>query len=88
MDRMLRWRLSGEVALAGVSAALALLTVLAPAWLEEAFGFDPDGGNGVAEWLVVAACVTLLALCSLAARADMRRSRLRGGRSDPVAIKV
>ena len=40
--------------LAAVSAGAALLgIVLGPEWIEELTGFEPDGGNGALEFLIV-----------------------------------
>ena len=61
-----------ETGLAVAALALALLTLLVPAWLEALTGWDPDRHTGGAEWLIA----TALMLCSGAAAAAARR-RLR-----------
>jgi hypothetical protein len=50
-----------ETALACLTGGLCILTAGWHDWLE-AFGIEPDGGNGSAEWAIVA----VLAACSLA----------------------
>ena len=47
-----------ELVLAGLSTALAVLTLVWRDWIEEVFHVDPDGGNGSLEWLIVAALAT------------------------------
>lgn len=74
-----------ETGLAALSAGLALLTLVMPSWIEELTGIDPDGGNGMVEWLIVllfgAAAVTL----GLLARRDylLARSHLLSMRPSP-----
>jgi hypothetical protein len=46
------WELGG----AAVTFAVGLLTVVMPNWIEVVFGADPDGGDGVLELVIVAAC--------------------------------
>lgn len=45
-----------SVTLAVSSALLAVLTVVWQTWIEGATGFEPDGGSGALEWLVVVVC--------------------------------
>lgn len=61
--------------LAVASAALALVTVAAPHWIETIFGFDPDGGNGSVELLIVLAssAVSLLSWVRVAMRVRFAR---------------
>jgi hypothetical protein len=63
----------GEVGLAGLSAALALLTAVWPDWIEEVFGFDPDHHSGEAEWLIVAALAAVAVIGAVLARNEWRR---------------
>ena len=46
------WQLIG----AAVTFVLAVLTIVMPNWIEHVFGVDPDGGNGLLEVAIVAAC--------------------------------
>jgi hypothetical protein len=58
-----------------VSAALLLVTLAWPDWLELVLHIDPDGGNGTVEWAIVA-LFALVALAGFAlARAEWRRLR-------------
>jgi hypothetical protein len=68
MER-LRARVSIEVVLAVISAALCVLTLVFPEWIEELTGLEPDAGSGALEWLV--AGVFLVA--AVLARRDYRR---------------
>jgi hypothetical protein len=69
----LRRRLRIEVVLAGVSAALCILTLVLPAWIEGATGLEPDRGSGALEWLVAGVCLTAAAASAALARRDYRR---------------
>lgn len=63
-----------ELVLAVLCAALAILTLFWHGWIEAATGFDPDHGDGSAEWLIVAALFAASGLAGFAARAEWRRS--------------
>ncbi|HKR70579.1 MAG TPA: hypothetical protein VJT16_17195 [Streptosporangiaceae bacterium] len=64
-----------EVVLAAVLGIATILTAVWPDWIEELFGFDPDGGNGTIEWwIVVAFAVATVAVAALARR-DLRGVR-------------
>ena len=66
-----------ETALAVLTASLAILTSVWPAWIEAVFGFDPDHHNGSFEWeLTLALAVVTLILGALARRTWVRRARL------------
>ena len=66
-----------EIAVSALLGAATILTAVWPDWIEGLFGFDPDGGNGTAEWWIVAAlAVTTLAVAALARR-DRRAVRRR-----------
>jgi hypothetical protein len=64
-----------ETAFAALFVALAVLTSIWPAWME-AIGFDPDHGNGSAEWAIVAAFGALAVVSALLARRHYRMFRL------------
>jgi hypothetical protein len=61
-----------EVVLSVVLAVATILTAIWPDWIETVFGWDPDGGDGKAEWLVV----LVLALITVAVAALARRDLL------------
>ena len=46
-------------------------------WIEQIFGFSPDGGNGSTEALIVVACT--IALATLVAFSPKLRVHLRKG---------
>ena len=72
-----------EIVLAAVLGLATLVTAVWPRWIEDTFGFDPDGGNGTAEWAVVAVLgVTTIAAAALARR-DLRVVRRRASVSTP-----
>ena len=48
--------------------ALALLTLVIPAWIEAITGWDPDRHSGGAEWLIASASVLCAASAAVAAR--------------------
>ena len=64
-----------EAGLGALSAALLVVTLVWPDWLELVLHIDPDGGNGAVEWAIVAVFAILASGCLLLARADWRRAR-------------
>ena len=55
--------------LAWASASCLVLTVFEPDWIEQFFGFEPDGGDGSAEWgLTLALLLATGAFIALAGR--------------------
>lgn len=66
-------RLQAVIALTFFAAAAA--TAAWPQWLE-ALGFDPDHGNGSAEWLIVAALAVLAVWSGALATRGLRRARM------------
>ena len=66
-----------EIVLSALLGTATILTAVWPTWIESLFGFDPDGGNGNAEWWIVAVlAVTTLAAVALT-RHDLRVTRRR-----------
>jgi hypothetical protein len=62
-----------ELALAAVTAFLAVLTLITAEWIEAIFGVDPDGGSGALEkGIVVGLAVVALAFAWLARRESRR----------------
>jgi hypothetical protein len=70
----LRGRFWLELALAGIAAILFVLTLVWHDWIE-AFGIEPDGGNGSLEWVIVGVFAIAALTCAALARAEWRRSR-------------
>lgn len=64
-----------ETALSLLFAGLAIITALWPAWIETVFRVDPDGGDGAAEWLVVAVLGMVAIAAFILARRDYRTVR-------------
>ena len=60
-NRRLGMRFWIKLSLATITGLLATLTLFWHDWLE-AFGIEPDGGNGSVEWLIVG----LLFVCAVA----------------------
>ena len=65
-------RFCAETAASALCAALALVTAMWPQWIEIVTGLDPDGGDGTAEWGIVALLAILTVTAALAARRDYR----------------
>ena len=70
-----------EVVLSALLGAATILTAVWPDWIEGLFGFDPDGGNGTAEWWIV----SVLAVAALAVAALARRDLRAVGRRASVS---
>lgn len=71
--RRLLW---GELAAALGSAALAVVTLLWPDWIERVFGVSPDQGSGALEWLIVVVALAVSVAFAIAARLEWRRTRV------------
>jgi hypothetical protein len=71
----LRARFWIESTLAGVSGLLWVVTLFWHDWLE-AFGFDPDHGDGSAERLIVGALLAVSVAFAAVARIEWRRTVL------------
>ncbi len=70
-----------EIALSALLGTATIVTAVWPAWLEGLFRFDPDGGNGRAEWRIVAVLAVTTVAAAALARRDLRivRRRASGG---------
>ncbi|MGZ4568230.1 MAG: ABC transporter permease [Frankiaceae bacterium] len=75
MSAALRYRFWLESILGGTTAVLALVTLVWRDWIEAVFRADPDKGNGLAEWLVVAVLFLVTLTSAVAARREWRRGR-------------
>jgi hypothetical protein len=72
----LRIRFWIESIFASATGVLAVVTTFWHDWIEAVFGFDPDRGNGSAEWLAVAALAVVTVALAAGARYEWRRARL------------
>jgi hypothetical protein len=72
-----------EIVLSAILGTATIVTAVWPRWIEDLFGFDPDGGNGGTEWAIVAVlAVTTIAAAALARR-DIRILRRRASIGTP-----
>ena len=71
-----RWRV--EAILAVLAAALGVLTVTVPAWIEALTGLDPDAGSGTLEVLIAVSLFGLAAGAAWAARRHRRQGAAAG----------
>ena len=79
MQPRIRRRLRIETALAAVAAALAILTVVFPSWIEAFTGVDPDAGSGAAESMLAGSLLLLALAAGVLARRDRRLLVALGG---------
>ncbi len=68
-----------EIVLSVILGAATVLTAVWPDWIEGLFGFDPDGGNGSVEWLIVAVLAAATVVVAVLARRDLRVGRASVG---------
>ncbi len=61
--------------LAFANLLLTLATAIWHDWIEIVFGVDPDGGNGVLEWLIAAAFASFSLVFGTLAGIEWRRCR-------------
>ena len=62
-----------KLALAAISAALLVVTIVWHDWIEIVFRVDPDHGSGWLEWLIVILAFGLTLTFSISARQEWRR---------------
>jgi hypothetical protein len=80
-------RLRVETILAAMFAMLAVVTMIWPNWIE-ILGFDPDHGDGSAEWAIVMLFGVVAAVSALLARHDLRRLRDAGSSSQTSGLRL
>lgn len=66
-----------EIILSAVLAVATILTAVWPDWIEGLTGWDPDGGDGRAEWLIVVVLAVITVVVTVVARRDLRAVRRR-----------
>jgi hypothetical protein len=71
--KRLRVRLRIEVVLAVISAALCVLTLVFPVWIEELTGLEPDAGSGALEWVIAGVFLVAAVVSAVLGRRDYRR---------------
>ena len=68
-----------ECGLAVMTISLCLLSLVQPAWIETAFGVDPDGRSGAFEWSLVAVLALASVILGVLAWAEWaRRPEVKG----------
>jgi hypothetical protein len=72
-----------EIVLAALLGIATVLTAVWPTWIEGSLGVDPDGGNGKAEWLIVAVLAVATIAAAALARRDLRVLRRRASIGTP-----
>lgn len=64
-----------ELIAALLLAAVSVMTLVVPDWIEEVFGIDPDAGSGAAEVGIVIACALAAGALWLHRRLSIARVR-------------
>ena len=72
-----------EIVLSALLGTATIVTALWPTWIEGLFGSDPDGGNGTAEWWIVAVLAVITVATAALARRDLRVVRCNASISTP-----
>jgi hypothetical protein len=72
MER-LRKRLRIKMLLVVISAALCVLTLVTPEWIEELTGLEPDVGSGALEWIIAGVFLVAAVASAVLAHRDYRR---------------
>jgi hypothetical protein len=73
--RRLEKRSRIETALAVLTTALFVLTLITREWIEALIGWDPDHGNGALEWAIVVVLFAVSVALIAQARSDWRKVR-------------
>jgi hypothetical protein len=71
-SRVLPARFWVEAVVAALGAVLFVVTVFTREWIELLSGFDPDGGNGAAEFALAIGLLGAAAVSALSARRTFR----------------
>ena len=66
-----------EIALSALLGVATIGTSAWPTWIEDLLGFDPDGGRGMLEWLIVGGLAVMTIAVAALARRDLRIARRR-----------
>jgi hypothetical protein len=72
-----------ELVLSVLLGALTILTGIWPDWIESLTGWDPDHGDGQAEWLIVLVFAVVTVAVFALARRDLRVVRRRASADTP-----
>ena len=73
MSHQSRRRFWVEAALASLSGAVLILTLVLPDWIETVFGVDPDQHSGSLEWVITAAFGVMAIAALVLARREWER---------------
>ena len=73
----MRLRFWGALVGGGLSAVLAIVTLISREWIEFIFGVDPDGGNGGLEWAIVVGTAVIAIACFWWAGVEWKHARFR-----------
>jgi hypothetical protein len=76
-------RVRVEMVFSALFGTATFVTAVWPAWIEGLSGFDPDGGNGNAEWWIVAVLAVIAVAAAALARRDLRILRHRTSAGTP-----
>jgi hypothetical protein len=74
MTHNLRTRFWFESALALVSLAALVLTLISKSWIETLTGLDPDAGSGAVEWAVAVVLTTVTISAVGMAHVELKRA--------------
>lgn len=73
--RQMRRQFWAAVVVGGISAVIAVITVVSHEWIEFVFGVEPDNGNGSLEWAIVIVTALIALTCLGWARVEWRRTQ-------------